>query len=82
MTSNLEHEVFLGRVAGPFETPPFPSFQVSPIGLVPKKKSKKFRTIFHLSFPKSGSTSVNASISKDDFSLQYVTIDTDIKTRY
>ena len=79
VTSNLGHEVSLGRVAGPFETPPFPNFQVSPIGLVPKKNSKKFRTIFHLSFPKSGSTSINASISKDDFSLQYVTIDTAIQ---
>ena len=79
VTSNLEHEVSLGRAAGPFETPPFPNFQVSPIGLVPKKNSKKFRTIFHLSFPKSDSTSINASISKDDFSLQYVTIDTAIQ---
>ena len=79
VTSNLGHEVSLGRVAGPFETPPFPNFQVSPIGLVPKKNSKKFRTIFHLSFPKSGSTSINASISKDDFSLQHVTINTGIQ---
>ena len=66
-------------MAGPFETPPFPNFQVSPIGLVPKKNSKKFRTIVHPSFPKSGSTSINASISKDDISLQYVTIDTAIQ---
>ena len=79
VTSNLEHEVSLGRMDGPFETPPFPNFHVSPIGLVPKKNSKTFRTIFHLSFPKSGSTSINASISKDDFSLQYVTIDTAIQ---
>ena len=74
VTSNLEHEDSLGRVTGPFETPPFPNFQVSPIGLVSKKNLTKFRTIFHLSFPKSVSTSINASISKDDFSLQYVTI--------
>ena len=53
VTANLLKEVALGRVAGPFSTPPFPSFQVSPIGLVPKKHSDKFRTIFHLSFPKS-----------------------------
>ena len=79
VTSNLEHEVSLGRVAGRFETPPFPNFQVSPIGLVPKKNSTKFRGIFHLSFPKSGSTSINASISKADFSLQYVTTDTAIQ---
>ena len=65
----------LSRVAAPFDSPPFPNFQVSPIGLVPKKDSGKFRTIFHLSHPKSGTTSINSAISKDEFSLQYVTID-------
>ena len=75
VSSNLATEVSLGRVAGPFDNPPFPNFQVSPIGLVPKKHSNKFRTIFHLSFPKTGVTSINYSISQEDFSLQYVTID-------
>ena len=60
---------------GPFSSPPFKNFQVSPIGLVPKKHSDKFRTIFHLSFPKSGTSSINYFIEKDDFSLQYITID-------
>ena len=60
---------------GPFSFPPFENFQVSPIGLVPKKHSNKFRTIFHLSFPKSGTSSINHFIEKDDFSLQYITID-------
>lgn len=72
---NIAKEVTLGRVAGPFSTPPLPNFQVSPIGLVPKKNTNKFRTIFHLSFPKSGETSINHSISKEDHSLQYITID-------
>ena len=66
-------------MAGPFDTPPFQNFLISPIGLVPKKNSDKFRTIFHLSYPKSGSTSINSSISKQDFSLQCVTIDDAIK---
>ena len=79
MKANLDTEVSLGRVAGPFSTPPFPNFQVSPIGLVPKKYSDKFRTIFHLSFPKSGVASINYSISKEDFSLTYITIDTAIE---
>ena len=79
VSSNLAKEVSLGRTAGPFDTPPFPNFQISPIGLVPKKNSNKFRTIFHLSYPKSGSSSINYGISKDDFSLQYVTIDDAIK---
>ena len=51
-------EVALGRVVGPFPTPPFPNFHISPIGLVPKKHSDKFRAIFHLSFPKSGTTTI------------------------
>ena len=75
VTSNLAKEVALGRIAGPYDSPPFPNFQVSPIGLVPKKHSSKFRTIFHLSFPKSGATSINHFISKEDHSLQYITID-------
>ena len=78
VTRNLAAEIALGRVAGPFSKPPFPNFQVSPIGLVPKKHSDKFRTIFHLSFPKSGDTSINHFISKEDHSLQYITIDNTI----
>ena len=62
VSSHLAKEVSLGRTAGPFDTPPFKNFQVSPIGLVPKKNSNKFRTIFYLSYPKSGSTSINCSI--------------------
>ena len=79
VTENLSKEVALGRVVGPFPSPPLPNFQVSPIGLVPKKHTAKFRTIFHLSFPKSGETSINSSISKEDFSLQYITIDNAIQ---
>ena len=32
-----------------------------------------------MSFPKSGTTSVNSSISKEDYSLQYITIDNAIQ---
>ena len=79
VSESLAKEVALGRVAGPFCTPPFPNLQVSPISLAPKKHSTKFRTIFHLSFPKSGVTSINYSISKEDHSLQYITIDNAIE---
>ena len=72
-------EVALARVAGKCPTQPFPNFQVSPIGLVPKKHSDKFRTICHLSFPKSGTTSINFSIPKEAYSLQYITIDNAIQ---
>ena len=54
---NLLDEVLLGRLAGPFESPPFKNFQIHPLGLVPKKNSHKWRTIFHLSYPKGSADS-------------------------
>ena len=64
-------EVELGRYAGPYETPPFKDFIQSPIGLVPKDHGKKTRLIFHLSYPKGGTTSVNAGIPKDLCKVKY-----------
>ena len=58
VTKNLLKEVTLGWTAGPFLSPPFQNFQIYPIGVVPKKHSSDWRTIFHLSHPKSSSTSV------------------------
>lgn len=49
--SKLAGEVREGRMAGPFSSPSFNSFQVSPLGLVPKKKPNSFRLIHHLSHP-------------------------------
>ena len=37
VTANLNDEVLKGRTMGPFSTPPFQNFQVSPISLVPQK---------------------------------------------
>ena len=74
VSTNLAKEVALCHTAGPFTNPSFTNSQVSPIGIVPKKHSDKFRTIFHLSFPKTGE-SINSSIEKDNFSLQYIKID-------
>ena len=78
VSETLAKEVELGRVAGPFNSPPFSNLQVSPIGVIPKKHSDKFRLIFHLSYPKQGG-SINACISKEDYSLQYTKIDNAIK---
>ena len=72
---NLLEEVQLGRLAGPFESPPFANFQIHPLGLVPKKNSQKWRTIFHLSFPKGSPDSLNANIPLELFTLQYIRID-------
>ena len=75
ISKNILKEVKLGHTAGPFISPPFPNFQVYPIGVVPKKHSSDWRTIFHLSYPKHHSTSVNAHISPSDYSLHYITVD-------
>lgn len=72
---NLLEEVQLGRLAGPFESTPFKNFQIHPLGLVPKKGSQKWRTIFHLSYPKGSPDSLNANIPIEDYTLQYIRID-------
>ena len=64
-------EVKLKRYAGPFETIPFKSFIQSPIGLVPKDGGKDTRLIFHLSYPRNGSTSVNDNTPVELCSVQY-----------
>ena len=76
ISTNLLKELRLGHTADPFVSPPFPNFQVYPIGVVPK--TTEWRTIFHLSFPKHQTTSVNSHISPTDYSLHYITIDTAI----
>lgn len=50
MQQKLDKEVSLGRMAGPFDEIPFPTFRVSPVGLVPKKDGD-FRLIHHLFYP-------------------------------
>ena len=69
----VSRELELGRVAGPFDAPPFAYFVVSPLGVVPKKEAGKFRLIHDLSFPKQNS--VNAFIDQQEASVQYETLD-------
>ena len=78
ISNNILKEVKLGHTAGPFTSPPFPNMQVYPIGVIPKKHSTEWRTIFHLSYPKHHPTSVNAHISPLDYSLHYITVDSAI----
>ena len=40
------------RLAGAFDSPPFPAFRVSPLGIVPKKTPGEFRMMHHLSYPR------------------------------
>ena len=66
-----------GRIIGPFDTPPFENFRISPLGLVPKKAPGEFRLIHHLSFPEG--SSVNDGIPRELSSVHYATIDDAIK---
>lgn len=70
----LETEVSLGRVAGPFPSPPFPNLHISRFGVIPKSNQPgKWRLILDLSAP--AGHSVNDGIPKPPFSIQYVTVD-------
>lgn len=73
LRDKVQKEVALGRMFGPFLYPPFQNFRVSPLGIVPKKETGKFRLIHHLSHPKGAS--VNDGISKEDASVSYVSFD-------
>ncbi len=48
---NILCELEAKRLAGPFRQPPLKNFRTSPIGVVPKKDSGKYRTITNLSSP-------------------------------
>ena len=79
VTAYLNKEIYLGRVAGPFDAVPFTDgFVVSPVNTVPKRDSDERRVIVDLSWP--CGTSVNDGIPSDSFlgepiSLTYPTID-------
>ena len=73
VSAYLDKEIELGRISGPYPTPPFPNFQCYPLGVVQKKTPGKWRSFLHLSYPPG--ESVNDFIDKDTSSLQYVTIE-------
>ena len=67
----LEKELKAGRIVGPFKSPPFKKFQISPIGVVPKKNGK-FRMIVHLSNPEKNS--INSCIDDVFAEVHYSSI--------
>ena len=69
----IEREIKLGRVCGPFTSPPFDNFHVSPLALVPKQELGKYRLIHNLSYPRDNS--VNSAIPKEHTSVSYDTLD-------
>ncbi|XP_034554896.1 uncharacterized protein LOC117823776 [Notolabrus celidotus] len=76
MDSLLAEEVRQGFMIGPFDSPPFPVFRVSPLGVATRKYSGKKRLIIDLSSPHGSHVpSINSVIPAPDFSMQYATID-------
>jgi hypothetical protein len=69
----IQREVSLGRIAGPFQKPPFTNLTISPLGLVPKKEPDTFRLIHDLSFPRGNA--VNDHILPEDSTVQYENLD-------
>ena len=72
-SEKVENEIALGRIAGPFNHPPFPNQVISPLALRQKRNSTKFRLLHNLSAPYDGS-SVNANIPDSAAKVKYDSI--------
>ena len=77
----IQTELEKGFLIGPFQKVPYSIYRINPIGIAERKYSGKKRLIVDLSAPHQDSfhPSLNDLINKEDFSLQYVTIDHAIK---
>ena len=75
--TDLERELKLGRISGPYTHPPttgpYPFYRTAPTYTITKKQSHKKRRIDNLSFP--AGHSVNDNIDKKDFPVNYSNID-------
>ena len=72
MKEKIYKELLAGRVAGAFLYRPCENFNVSPVGLCPKKEKNKFRLIFHLSHPHGDA--VNDFIPPEFSTVHYIII--------
>jgi hypothetical protein len=71
--AHIQKSSELGRIAGPFASPPLKNCISSPLGVIPKSEVGKFRILHDLSFPKTNS--VNSFIPKDNSEVHYDSID-------
>ena len=73
----IQQELDKGFLAGPYQESPYPIHRINPIGIAESKYSKKKRLIVDMSAPHNDveNSSLNDLIDKDQFSLNYVTID-------
>ena len=74
----LNHEIELERIAGPYDDPPFPNFKCSPLAIREKSTPGKFRLLHNLSYPYDA-RSVNFNISKENSTVKYESIQSAIK---
>ena len=68
--NKITNEMSLHRIAGPFNTPPFDNFKISPLALRPKSEPNKYRLLHNLSFPYDY-TSVNLNIPESHSKVTY-----------
>ena len=73
VSAKLDNELHANRIAGPFKTPPFPIFRVSPLGVVPRKIPGTFCLIHHLSYPPGAS--INDVILSEHAMVAYSQVD-------
>ncbi|XP_063772971.1 uncharacterized protein LOC134909710 isoform X2 [Pseudophryne corroboree] len=73
LREKVDKEVRLGRMEGPFRSPPVDDLVISPVGVVPKKTPGVFRLIQHLSYPPGAS--VNDAIPPAHCSVVYQSFD-------
>lgn len=69
----IANDVAQNRVLGPFSSPPFDSYIISPLGAFMKRDGSKIRVIHDLSYPVH--ESVNCLIDPLEFSLTYASVD-------
>lgn len=72
LANNIAAELQEGRLFGPIDNP-IVHAKISPIGVVPKPHSDKFRTINHLSYP--FGTSINDGMTDGTLYTQYDRLD-------
>ena len=68
----IQKELSSGRILGPFRTPPFTDFVISPLGLREKKVKGEFRVIHDLFFPIGDS--VNSGIPREYAQVKYSSV--------
>lgn len=69
----IASELPLGHIAGPYDTPPFPTLKSSPLALKEKSEKGKFCLLHKLSYPYDH-RSVNHNIKQEHATVQYATI--------